>query len=267
MKMNLSRASGLRILAAVAHPDDMEFMMAGTLMRLHEAGCEIHLWNLSEGDCGSEVQGAEDIAAIRLREARDAAKVLGAAHHPPLFNDLGIFYDRASLAQVAARIREIQPDVILTHSPEDYMEDHQNTCRLIVSAAFSRGMANFRTDPPRQAAAKPAAVYHALPHGLKGATRNVIRSHFFVDIGSCMPAKQKMLQCHQSQLEWLSASQGMGSYVEEMRALSRAMGAQSGRFEFAEGWRRHSHLGFATEDFDPVCELLHDHCVDANGEG
>jgi LmbE family N-acetylglucosaminyl deacetylase len=43
----------MKVLAAAAHPDDIEFMMAGTLLRLKDAGCEIHLWNLANGCCGS----------------------------------------------------------------------------------------------------------------------------------------------------------------------------------------------------------------------
>ena len=36
-------------LASAAHPDDIEFMMAGTLLLLKETGAEIHMWNLSIG--------------------------------------------------------------------------------------------------------------------------------------------------------------------------------------------------------------------------
>jgi LmbE family N-acetylglucosaminyl deacetylase len=43
----------MKVLAAAAHPDDIEFMMAGTLLRLKDAGCEIHLWNLANGCYGS----------------------------------------------------------------------------------------------------------------------------------------------------------------------------------------------------------------------
>jgi hypothetical protein len=53
----------------------------------------------------------------------------------------------------------------------------------------------------------------------------------------------------------------MGSYLDEMEALTRAMGFRSGRFEFAEGWSRHSHLGFAPEEFDPLGKLLSAHLV------
>jgi LmbE family N-acetylglucosaminyl deacetylase len=64
-------------LAIAAHPDDIEFVMAGTLLVLKEAGYDIHYMNLSTGNCGSTVYDSEQTAAIRLGEARAAAGLLG----------------------------------------------------------------------------------------------------------------------------------------------------------------------------------------------
>ena len=53
------------VLAAAAHPDDIEFLFAGTLLSLKQAGCEVHLWNLSNGCLGSMVNSPADLAKIR----------------------------------------------------------------------------------------------------------------------------------------------------------------------------------------------------------
>lgn len=246
----------MKVLAAAAHPDDIEFMMAGTLLRLGDAGCEIHLWNLANGCCGSATLSREQAAAVRWKEAQASARVAGGVAHPPLFNDLEIFYDQPSLAKVAAVVREIRPDIILTQSPQDYMEDHQNTVRLVVSAAFTRGMRNFPTAPGRPACDHPVAVYHALPHGLRDSLRQAVEPHFFTDIGPVLARKRAMLACHASQKEWLDATQGMDAYLDEMERMSAEVGRMSGKFAHAEGWRRHSHLGFGPEDFDPLETLL-----------
>jgi LmbE family N-acetylglucosaminyl deacetylase len=161
---------------------------------------------------------------------------------------------------VAAVVRAIQPTIILTQSPQDYMEDHQNTTRLIVTAAFTRAMPNFVTEPPRPPYDAPVAVYHALPHGLRDGLRNPIASHFYVNIGSVLKTKRDMLAQHRSQKEWLDVSQGMDAYLTEMESLSRQVGHLSGKFESAEGWRRHSHLGFGPEAFDPVGDILSAYC-------
>src|SRR5207249_10992310 len=99
-------------------------------------------------------------------EARAAAKVLGAHFHPNLTDDLEILYDLALLRALAAVIREVKPNIVLTHSPQDYMEDHTNTSRLAVTAAFARGMPNFKSVPARPTADYPVTIYHAMPHGL-----------------------------------------------------------------------------------------------------
>jgi LmbE family N-acetylglucosaminyl deacetylase len=246
------------VLAAAAHPDDIEFMMAGTLLLMKQAGAEIHMWNLANGCMGTATRSREEIVTLRGKEAEDSARVAGALLHPPLFDDLAIFYDAPSLARVAAVIREIRPNVILTQSPQDYMEDHQNACRLIVSAAFVRGMRNFVSDPRRPTCDAPLALYHALPYGLQDPLRQAVTPHAFVNITAVLEQKRRMLAQHRSQKEWLDVSQGVDSYLNDMDAMGRAVGRMSGKFEAAEGWRRHSHLGFGSVDYNPMKELLED---------
>ena len=243
-------------LAAAAHPDDIEFMMAGTLLRLKDAGCEIHLWNLANGCCGSATLSREEAISVRWQEAQDSAQLAGGTAHPPLFDDLAIFYDASSIAHAAAMIRKIQPDIILTQSPQDYMEDHQNTTRLVVTGAFTRAMKNFVTSPDVVIYDKPVALYHALPHGLNDALCQSVAPHFFADIGPVLARKRAMLACHASQKEWLDVTQGMDAYLDEMERMSREVGLMSQKYEFAEGWRRHSHLGFGPEDFNPIANFL-----------
>jgi hypothetical protein len=65
-----------------------------------------------------------------------------------------------------------------------------------------------------------------------------------------------MLACHASQKEWLDETQGMDEYLEEMERISMRVGQLSGKYRFAEGWRRHLHYGFGPQEFDPVKALL-----------
>ena len=118
--------------AIAAHPDDIEFYMAGTLLLLKQAGWEIHYLTLASGSCGSARFNAAKTRAIRRREAQRAAQILGAHFHPGLVDDLEILYELKTLRRLAAIVRAVQPSIVLTHSPQDYMEDHTNTCRLAV---------------------------------------------------------------------------------------------------------------------------------------
>ena len=254
-------------MAIGAHPDDIEFTMAGTLLLLKQAGASIHMWNLATGHCGTAVHERDDIVRLRAAEAGAAARIAGATLHAPIADDLAIFYEPRLLAQVAAVIREVRPDILLIPSPQDYMEDHSNTCRLAVTAAFARGMRNYVTQPPLAPWTGDTVLYHAMPHGLHDGLRRRIRPGQYVDIGEVLATKREMLSQHHTQKNWLDVSQGMNSYLTEMEDMARQVGAMSKRFEFAEGWRRHSHLGFASPQADPLAKSLGPACwVDATYE-
>lgn len=250
-------------LAIFAHPDDIEFVAAGTLLLLKERGWDIHYMNLCSGNCGSVQMDAETTARKRLDEAKEAARILGATFYPPIANDLELAYTAPLLRKVAAVVRESKADIVLTHAPSDYMEDHMETCRLAVSAAFSHGIPNFTTDPPRDACFHDVTVYHAMPHGLCTPLRVPVKADAFVDTTSVHASKRQALAAHESQKHWLDVSQGMDSYLITMDEASRAVGRLSGRFEFAEGWRRHLHLGFSAKEIDPLKNALGDLCGSA----
>ena len=243
-------------MAIGAHPDDIELMMTGTLLLLGQAGYDLHIMNVANGCCGSAMEGAEAVAAQRLEEARAAAEAAGATLHEPVTNDIEVFYTMPLLAKVGAAVRKANPRILLVQSPQDYMEDHMNACRLAVSAAFTRTMVNFRTDPPVAPVQGQVTVYHALPWGLRDPLRKKVMAGQYVDIAPVMEQKKRALACHASQKEWLDQQQGFDSYIKAMEDMAGEVGQMSGAFEFAEGWRRHHHLGFCAEHDDPLTEAL-----------
>ncbi len=245
-----------RAFAIAAHPDDIEFMMAGTLIRLGQAGYELHYMNLASGSCGTIRHDVETIVRMRRSEAMAAAKLIGAVRHESLVHDLEIFYDRPTLQRVASVVRAVAPEIILTQSTQEYMEDHMNTTRLVLTAAFARGMPNFSVDPPRPPVDGAVTVYHALPYGLHDPLRRPVEAEFYVDIAGVLEAKRAMLACHASQKEWLDESQGIDSYLTQMEEMAREMGRKSGRFAAAEGWTRHLHLGYCGPEDDPLAAAL-----------
>lgn len=243
-------------IAIAAHPDDIEYVMAGTLLRLRHAGWETHCFNLCRGNCGSLEMDAETTARIRLAEARAAAAVLDARFHPPIADDLELVYEVPLLRRVAAVIRAVNPAIVLTHASSDYMEDHMTAARLAVTAAFAKNIPNFASDPPLPGVPGDLALYHAMPHGLRGPLRENVQPDFFVDTTGVHDTKLAALACHHSQQAWLAASQGMNSYLQAMDDMSREMGRRSRRFTHAEGWRRHLHLGLSRHERDPLAEIL-----------
>ncbi len=253
-----------RAIAIAAHPDDIEFFMSGTLMRLRDAGAEIHYMNVANGCCGSTRTDAQGTIAVRRDEGIAAADSIGAVYHESICDDLNIFYDKPTLARVASVIREVAPSIILTHSPTDYMEDHVNACRLATTAAFARGMPNFPVAPPRDAIAGYVTVYHAQPYSNRDPLRQLVVPELFVDVTDLIDRKVEMLAHHKSQKQWLDESQGVDSYLQTLRDLDAEVGRMSGQFQFAEGWRRHLHLGFCEEAADPLRDLVAPHILGAD---
>ncbi len=245
-----------KVLAIAAHPDDIELMMAGTLFLLKEQGCELHYLNIANGSCGSELKSKEEIVKIREEEAKNAASFLNAKHYKSITDDFGILYSENLVKKVAAVVRKCNPDILLVPSLDDYMEDHIMSARIAVTAAFVRNMPNYPTDPPLKPISNDIAIYHALPYGLRDETRRKVFPEYYVNIETVMDKKTEMLAMHKSQKEWLDKSQGIDSYLRMMQDMSRQIGKDSKQFQYAEGWHRHSHLGFASEDFDPLLRIL-----------
>ena len=248
-------------LALFAHPDDIEFVAAGTLLLLRERGWDIHYMNMCTGNGGSVQMDGPTTALKRLEEGKAAARILGAQFYPPICDDLELTYEVKYLRQVAAVVRQAQPSIVLTHSPSDYMEDHMAACRLAVTAAFAHCIPNFQTVPPTDAYLHDVTLYHAMPHGLCDPLRQKLMAGAYVDTSSVHGHKREALAAHESQKHWLDVSQGMDSYLLSMDEASRAVGRLSGVFEFAEGWRRHLHLGFSARDIDPLKDALGDLCL------
>jgi LmbE family N-acetylglucosaminyl deacetylase len=117
-------------------------------------------------------------------------------------------------------------------------------------------MPNYPVEPPREPVEQAVTIYHAQPHGNRDPLGQVVRPGLFVDVGGVIEEKTAMLACHRSQQQWLDTSQGLNSYLEAMKDLGREVGRMSGRFEYAEGWRRHLHLGFCGPQDDPLRAAL-----------
>lgn len=250
------------VLAIAAHPDDIEYVMCGTMLQLLDRGWDLHYLNVADGSRGSTQLGPVECAAKRLQEAEEAARRMGATFYPPIGRDMEMAYTTELFQRVAAVVRQTKASIVLTHSPIDYMEDHEFVCRLAVSAAFAHGMPNFETVPPVEPYYEPVTVYHAQPVGNRTPTGQRVRPHFWVDIESVMDRKEAALAAHESQREWLDSSQGMDSYVQTMIDLAADSGNMSGKFKAAEGWRRREHWGFCDAEDDPLRDALSDLLVD-----
>ena len=239
----------------MAHPDDAEIFAGGLLARLRDLGWETHIASMTPGDCGSAEHSASEIAAIRRREGAAGAAKLGAAYRCLDRRDLRIFYDEPALAACVEAVREVDPDLVVAHPPDDYLLDHEMTSRLARAACFAAPAPNY--DTGRRPGASPTSriphLYYAAPAGGTNIFGEPARFSTIVDISDVIGLKADALACHASQREWLRRQHGMDHYVEEMRHWSRAVGERAG-FEYAEGFRQ--HVGHPYPATDLLAELL-----------
>jgi LmbE family N-acetylglucosaminyl deacetylase len=108
------------VLVIMSHPDDAEFSSSGTLALWVDQGCTVHYVLATSGDKGSKdlEMTAERLAAIREREQQEAARRIGVSTVTFLRHPDGEFQpDMANRESFARIIRQVRPDVLMTHDP------------------------------------------------------------------------------------------------------------------------------------------------------
>lgn len=229
----------LSVAAVMAHPDDIEIHVAGTLALLRERGASIHFINVCLGDLGSMVLGREEIAAIRRREAIAAAEMLGATYDNLGVSDLRVTYCPEIKGRLIEALRRRRADVVITHARADYMADHEITAQLAAEACFAATIPNWET--PGAPELKPLdhipELFYADPTGLRDADGEPTRPEFVVDVSSVQPLKEELLKCHASQRDWLREQHGEDNYILSMRGWAAERGALTGA-PYGEGFRR-----------------------------
>jgi len=249
------------VLALMAHPDDAELLCGGTLALLAKHGWRIHVATATPGDCGSTSLKPEAIAAIRRQEARSAVAILGGQFHCLERRDLQVRYDGDTLVAACGLLREVRPRLVITHSPSDYMLDHEQISLVARAAAFSAPIPNAPASPgypahtagnqPGALGARPLGaiphLYYADPIEGKDALGDPVFPRLLIDISTTLDTKLAMLACHASQREWLRSHHGVDEYLDTARRWSRERGALAG-VAYAEGYRQHKGHAYPQDD-------------------
>jgi len=243
------------IVSILAHPDDAEFLCAGTLTRLaRERGWAVHIASMTPGDCGSAELPPDEIARVRRAEGTGAAAVIGAAYHCLEERDLRIVYGEGPLERVVRLMRQVRPAIVLTHSPADYMLDHEQTATVVRAAAFAAAVPNFLRD---RIAERPLDhiphVYYCDAIEGKDLFGRALEPAFCIDVSSVIETKAEMLARHASQRDWLRKQHGMDQYVVAMRQWGEQRGRPRG-VAHAEGFRQ--HLGHSYPQGNLLGDLL-----------
>jgi LmbE family N-acetylglucosaminyl deacetylase len=218
----------MRVLAIGAHPDDLEILCGGTLARFAAAGDQVVMCHVTLGDCGSLVDSSEQISDVRVAEAKAAAAAIGAVHETLGLSDARVHScDEAQQALVIDLIRRAQPDVIITHAPNDYMGDHNEVSKLVFECSYFASVPLLRTSEPNVSAVTPL-YYMETVEGL-----GFLPTHF-VDITDTFVQKYSMLAAHASQLAWMR-DHDRTDMLDQIEASARFRGFQCG-VRYAEGF-------------------------------
>ena len=239
-------------LSLLAHPDDAEFLCAGTMIRLADAGWSVHIASCTPGDCGTMTHDRWEISSIRTRENMASAAKIGATYHCLDERDGMVCYDKPTLQKAIDLFRRVAPSLVFTHAPKDYMMDHEMASLLARQASFMYGAPNVSSHPVLPGSGVPH-LYYCDPIGMVDPMGNAVDPTTVIDVSQQLALKSDMLAAHASQREWLRAHHGMDEYIESMKRHGAERGKRIGAAA-AEAFVQ--HRGHAYPHNDLLAELF-----------
>lgn len=229
-------SSRRRLMAVLAHPDDESLGVGGTLAKYAAEGVDVFLVTATRGDGGrfnghrrgdARHPGPLALGNIRETELRSAAAALGVRevsvldYHDP---DLDRADPRQAVGRIAAHIRRLRPDVVLTFGPDGAYghPDHIAISQFTTAAIVAATDAAFVTDgDPSDAPHSVSKLYYlAWPQSTWGAYQAAVRTlsatvdgverqanpwpdwaiTTVIDTSAVWPTVWRAVSCHQSQL-------------------------------------------------------------------
>ena len=224
----------MNILAVGAHPDDLEFLCAGTLALYAEQGHKIFMCHALNGNLGHEKIPPDELRKIRRQEAINSAKIIGAESLTIDIDDMKAYDNDETRLKMAEIIRIANPDLIITHSPNDYHLDHVATNKIVLAASFASTLPQLKTKTPNNDKITPI-YYMDTMAGLN------FSPEYYIDITNTIETKKKMLLSHESQIEWLK-NHHLIDMVEYMYSISRFRGIQC-NVQYAEAFSKYNVWG------------------------
>jgi LmbE family N-acetylglucosaminyl deacetylase len=218
-----------RVMAIMAHPDDADFTAAGTIAQWTDQGWQITYVMCTRGDKGTNDPNVspEEIAAIREKEAQDAAAELGVTTCVFLpYKDGELEVTMAFRRELAGVLRLYKPDILLTHDPWRHYQIHPDHRATGFSALDAVAAARDRLYFPEQIAAGLAS------HRVKEVYLWTPESpNLWIDISDTFDRKVATLRRHVSQVS------RMPDLEKRLRQWAEAAASGHG-MKLAEVYRR-----------------------------
>lgn len=199
------RLSMAKAVVFAPHPDDEVLGCGGTIVAMASRGTMVKVVYMTDGGRGDPRSTAEEMSAIRKKEARKGLDVLGCGE--PVFMDRpdgGLKADRETISRTRDLIDELGPDAVFVPYPFDNHIDHIRTAQVVAAALGPRS---------------PVACYCY-------EVWSVLPPNIIVDITSQMDRKLEALAQHSSQLALLDYREkiaGLNAY----RSITAGNGVRS----------------------------------------
>lgn len=175
------------ILAVAAHPDDVELLCGGTLIKAAKSGRKTAAVDLTAGEMGTRGD-----AKSRAAEAERASKVMKLSARECLgMPDSGLVNTPATREALARAIRKYQPRVVIAPALQGRHPDHRVAAELIRDACFVAGLAKVAPDVPRH---RPLKIIHCMTF-----RQDFEKPSFVVDISDEFEQKLEAIRCFETQ--------------------------------------------------------------------
>jgi len=195
----------MNVLAIGAHPDDIEYGCAGTLIKYAERGHHIYLMVLTSGQEGgsSEIRKQEQENAAELMSVQ---KIFWGGYH-----DTQLPLNKELIEKIEEVLGEVNPDLILVNFGDDTHQDHRILTQATMSA--TRYVRN--------------VLFFEVP-----TTQN-FNPQVYVDISDTLERKSQVLNAHASQVMKTNIED---MYIIELAQANATFRGIQGRVKFAEAF-------------------------------
>jgi LmbE family N-acetylglucosaminyl deacetylase len=187
-----------------AHPDDCEYKAGGLAALYRQAGHDVCFVSVTNGQSGHQTRYGPGLAAERREEAAASGRILGLDYRVLAYVDGALQPTLEARCEVIRLIRRYDPDLVLTHRPNDYHPDHRITSLLVGDASYLLTVPAIAPDAPALSR-MPVIMYLSdefqRPYPFSPSV--------VVDIEPVLESIVEMLACHRSQFfDWLPYNRG-----------------------------------------------------------
>lgn len=194
-----------RLLILGAHPDDAEFHAGGLASIYRAMRREVKMVSVTNGGAGHHTRSSAELVGLRRDEAAAAGRVIGAVYETWDFPDGALQASLEVRHRIIREIRQFQPDLVLTHRPNDYHPDHRAVGQCVQDASYLVKVPLIVPDVP---ALRKDPVVAYMPDLFTRPQR--MQPDMILDIADHVDTIVTMLGCHASQVfEWLAYEQDL----------------------------------------------------------